>query len=68
MKKGNLFGKKRDSVFKLHTKLDTVEPLHNGHPGAELSGRCWEVSIRVKCMIGAWSGRKILAVVERWPL
>ena len=30
----------------------TVEPLHNGHPGAELSGRCREVSIRVKCI--AW--------------
>ena len=28
----------------------TVKPLHNGHPGTELSGRCREVSIRVKCM------------------
>ena len=23
----------------------TVEPLHNGHPGAELSGRCREVAV-----------------------
>ena len=47
----------------------TVEPLHNGHPGAELSGHCREVSIRVKCIwIDARLGRKILAVAERWPL
>ena len=23
----------------------TVEPLHNGHPGAELTGRCREVAV-----------------------
>ena len=25
--------------------IDTVEPLYNGHPGAELTGRCREVAV-----------------------
>ena len=32
------------------------------------TGRCKEISIRVSAGVGARCGRKILAVVERWPL
>ena len=36
----------------------TVEPVDNGHPGAELSGRCRKFSIRVKCMDRRTVGKK----------
>ena len=52
----------------------SVEPLYNGHPGAELTGRCREVSIRVKSMDRRTIGTKNpgrcgeVATIERWPL
>ena len=56
------------------TNLTTVVPLYNGHLGAKITGRCREVSIRVKslhrCTVGTkCTGRcREVAVMERWPL
>ena len=36
----------------------TVKPLYNGQSGAELTARCREVLIRVKCMDRRTVGKK----------
>ena len=49
----------------MSSRYSLVETLHNGHLGAEESGRCREVETRVD--VYGLSAKKV-AVVERWPL
>ena len=57
-------------LLKNHPDRRTVEPLHNGHLGAEESGHCGEVAnverFKQESMYGLFA--KKVAAVERWLL